>query len=143
MDELKNFMKENKEVKEDELFAVSESFKDAKGEPRKWRLRHISSKEYKKLTKDCTHEEQIPGKRDQYRTVVDQTKLTSLLCIAAVVFPDLRDKELQDSYGVKNPEDLLDAMVDSPGELTNLFVKITDMNEFDKDINDKVEKVKK
>ena len=35
---------------------------------------------------------------------------------ASVVYPDLDNAELQDSYGVKRPEELLLEMVDDPGE---------------------------
>ena len=44
------------------------------------------------------------------------------MVVAATVYPDLYDAELQDSYGVKTPEDLLYAMVDDAGEYQNLTV---------------------
>lgn len=45
--------------------------------------------------------------------------LTKMICRSAV-FPDLNNSELQDSYGVKTPEDLLYELVDDPGEYQNL-----------------------
>ena len=51
-----------------------------------------------------------------YRPKMQTSKYIQKMIVASVVMPDLYDAELQDSYGVKTPEDLLFAMVDDPGE---------------------------
>ena len=56
--------------------------------------------------------------------------------------PDLYDAELQDSYGVKTPEDLLLAMVDSPGEYNDLAAYVQKFQGFDVSLDDKVQEAK-
>ena len=58
------------------------------------------------------------------------------------VTPDLFDKELQDSYGVATPEELLLAMVDDPGEYNDLAVFIQQFQGFDVSFEDKVDEAK-
>ena len=60
----------------------------------------------------------------------------------SIVYPDMYDAELQDSYGVKTPEDLLYAMVDDPGEFQELALWVQKFNGFDETLNDKVEEAK-
>jgi len=61
---------------------------------------------------------------------------------ASVVVPDLYDKELQDSYGVATPEELLLAMVDEPGEYNELAAFVQKFQGFDVSFHDKVEEAK-
>ena len=55
------------------------------------------------------------------------------LVARCVVFPNLNDKELQDSYGVMGAEDLLSAML-LPGEFNTLAEEVQSICGFDKDI---------
>ena len=52
------------------------------------------------------------------------------------------DAELQDSYGVSKPEDLLLAMVDDPGEYNDLVNFVQKFQGFDISFDDKVEQAK-
>ncbi len=61
---------------------------------------------------------------------------------ASIVYPDLYDAELQDSYGVKTPEDLLLAMVDNPGEYSDLTAFVQKFQGFDVSFSDKVDEAK-
>lgn len=61
---------------------------------------------------------------------------------ASIVYPDLYDKELQDSYGARTPEELLLAMVDDPGEYSELASYVQKFQGFDVSLNDKVEEAK-
>ena len=58
------------------------------------------------------------------------------------MYPDLYDEELQDSYGVKTPEDLLYAMVDGAGEFQLFEVGMQKFQGFDKSFNDLVDEAK-
>lgn len=135
-------MKENKVVKEDEMFPATKSLCDENGEPLLWRLRHISSKEMEDIRERCTYEEEIPGKYGQTRTKVKQKKLQIDIICAAVVEPDLRDSELQDSYGVKSQEDLLMEMIDSPAEFDGMYARVAAMNGFMEGLDKKAEEAK-
>lgn len=64
-----------------------------------------------------------------------------MIC-SATVFPDLLDAGLQDSYGVKKPEDLLYAMVDDPGEYADLCAWMQQFQGFNQTLEDKVEEAK-
>ena len=60
-------------------------------------------------------------------------------------FPDMSevyDKDLQDSYGVMTPEDLLKEMVDDPGEYNAFAAVVQNFNGFNTTLEDKVEEAK-
>jgi hypothetical protein len=59
----------------------------------------------------------------------------------AVVYPDLKNAELQKSYGVMGEERLLKAML-SAGEYVQLSGKIAEINGFDNDVNELVDEAK-
>lgn len=61
---------------------------------------------------------------------------------ASVVYPNLLDAELQDSYGVKTPDALLKEMVDDPTEFAEFAAYVREFNGFDETINDAVEEAK-
>jgi len=67
--------------------------------------------------------------------------LKKMIC-ASVVFLDLFNAQLQDSYGVTKPEDLIMEMIDDPGEYNDLAVFIQDLNGFSESINEKVDTAK-
>lgn len=64
------------------------------------------------------------------------------MIVASTVTPNLYDAELQDSYGVNTPEDLLMAMLDNPGEYDDLAAFIQKYNGYNKEINEKIEEAK-
>ena len=64
------------------------------------------------------------------------------MIVASVVMPDLYDAELQDSYGVKTPEDLLFAMVDDPGEYNELAAYVQKFQGFNVSFDEKVDEAK-
>ena len=84
----------------------------------------------------------VPGKRGQFRTKVDSNMYNDKLMVAAVVFPDLYNKELQDSYGVMSPEALLKKMIDNPSEYFDLLGYVSEQSGFDKEIEDEIEEAK-
>ena len=114
------FMKANKKVKENEKYAPTESMTDAAGKPLEWEFKHITSKENDNLRDTNTKDIPVTGKPNIYRQKLDASKYLAQMITASTVYPDLYDSELQDSYGVKTPEDLLYAMVDDPGEYQEL-----------------------
>lgn len=142
MSNLSLFMKKNKQTRENAKFAATKSLQDAKGNPLEWEIKPITTKENDHMRDDSTKEIAIPGKRGQYRQKLDVSAYGRKLIVASVVFPDLHDSELQDSYGVKNPEDLVMEMIDSPGEFAEFQSFITDYNGFDSSISEDVEEVK-
>ena len=85
----------------------------------------------------------LKGKPNLFRPRLQSNKYIRSMVAKSVVVPDLRDAELQDSYGVKTPEDLLQAMVDDPGEYTDLAAFVQKFQGFNTSFEDKVEEAKK
>lgn len=141
MSNLSGFFAQNKVKKENVFYTASDSFLDGQGEPLKWELKAITSKEDSKIRQICTTQKQIKGKKNQFTRDFNSELYMAKLAAACIVFPDLLNAELQDSYGVKNEIDLLEIML-SPGERTNLSEKISELCGFDVEIDELVEEVK-
>lgn len=136
------FMKANKKAKQNVFHPVTASLCDANGKPVEWEFRHITSKENDAIREDCTKEVPVTGKPGMYRPRVDGSKYTKELLTKSIVTPDLYNAELQDSYGVKTPGDLLMAMVDDPGEYNALVAFVQDLQGFNTSFNDVVDEAK-
>jgi hypothetical protein len=135
-------MKANKTEKKNEMYAATKSLCDENGKPLEWEFRHITSKENESLRDDCTIDIPITGKPNMFRPKVQSGKYIQKMITASVVMPDLYDAELQDSYGVNTPEDLLLAMVDDPGEYNELAAFVQGFQGFNVSFNDKIDEAK-
>lgn len=138
MSQFEAFMKGNRKEKEEKEYAPTRAFVDKDGEPIKWRFKPISSKEFEQLKSDCT-KQTVTKKGASAR--VDAKELNSQLIAACTVFPNLYDAELQESYGVTNPSELLFELVSDPGEYTELTSFIQELCGFDR-FSDLVEEAK-
>ena len=58
------------------------------------------------------------------------------MIVKSTVFPDLYDKELQDSYGVMTPEDLVYAMVDDAGEMQDFQLWMQKFQSLDEKVDE-------
>ncbi|SDD75461.1 Phage XkdN-like tail assembly chaperone protein, TAC [Paenibacillus sp. UNCCL117] len=125
------------EVTEDAV--VSERFKDKDGQPVAWKLRSMTEAENEECRKAATR--RIKGKNGSYTTETSPEEYMARLAVASVVFPNLRDAELQKSYGVMGAETLLRKML-LPGEYTSLIQRVQELNGFDQDMNELVDEVK-
>lgn len=96
---------ENKKV------VVSSRFKDEKGKPIPFEIKALSADENDDLQRRCMISVPVPGQRGQYTRELDQIKYTAMLLTESVVYPDLNEAELQDSYGVRGAESLLRKML--------------------------------
>ena len=68
---------------------------------------------------------------DEY---IDNEAVVADLTLESLVEPskeDLQQKELQDSWGVFNPTDLLKAILNLPGEYADLLMKVQEIAGFD------------
>lgn len=142
MSKFSMFMKANKAVKENVKFAATKSLCDKEGKPLLWELRAVSSKENEVLRDSCVTEVAVAGKSGITRSKLKTGLYVQKLIAASVVVPDLYDAELQDSYGVKTPEELLMALVDDPGEYNRLAEFVQHFQGFDVSIDEKAEQAK-
>lgn len=142
MSDLALFLKKNKKVRPNAQYAATKSLLDASGAPVKWEIRPLTTAEDEEIREACTYDAPVPGKKGQYRTKVDISAYMNRQMCAAIVWPDLNNAELQDSYEVKTPEDLLKALVDDPGEYADLRSFIQELSGFDADMGAEVEEAK-
>lgn len=142
MSKFARFMKPNKAVKTNEIYAPTASLLDEKGNPIPWEFKHITSKQNEQMREGCTVDVQITGKPNMYRPKLNTSKYLAQMIVASTVCPDLYDSELQDSYGVKTPEDLLFALVDDAGEYQDLCIWVQKFQGFTKTLEDKVDEAK-
>lgn len=142
MSKFSRFMKGNKVKKNNEKYAATDSLTDESGKPLEWEFRHVTSKENEDIKDSCTMEVQIKGKPNMFRPRVNTAKYVIKLIVASTVFPDLYDKELQDSYGVMTPEDLVYAMVDDAGDYQKLSAWVQRFQGLDQGLGEKVKEAK-
>ncbi len=142
MSQFAKFMKANKIVKENTKHPVTRSLCDENGRPLDWEFKHITSKENEEIREDCTFEVPVTGKPNMYRQKLKSSLYVQKMIAASVVCPDLFDAELQDSYGVTKPEDLLMAMVDDPGEYNDLASFVQKFQGFNVSFDEKVDEAK-
>jgi len=140
MGNLSFFLAENVEKKQNLKVVISDRFKDEKGNPVEWEIRSLGAGEDEALRKDCTRRVQIPGKKNAYTNDFDGNAYLVKLAAASVVYPDLKDAALQNSYGVMGAEQLLRTMLYKE-EFDKLTEIVTGASESE-DINDLVDEAK-
>lgn len=140
--DLKLFLKGNKKEKETTEYPATSTLCDENGEPLKWTIKALSTAENDKIREACIIDIPITGKPNMYRTKMNTSKYIAMMIAHSVVFPDLNDTQLQNSYGVLTPEDLLKEMVDIPAEYDAFAKFVQEFNGFDTSLNDKVEEAK-
>lgn len=135
-------MKANKTIKENEKYAPTVTLTDEDGKPLEWEFKQLKSRENEILRESCSTEVQVTGKPNLFRPKLNTSLYLSKMIVASTVYPDLYDSELQDSYGVKTPEDLVYAMVDNAGEYQELAAWVQKFQGFTKSFEEKVNEAK-
>ena len=139
MSSLQAFFAQNTTAEITEEVIVSDRFKDENGKPIPWKVRAITEAENEQLRKAAMQHVKGPGGRRMAE--IQPEVYMAKVVVSSVVFPDLKNAELQKSYGVLGAEDLLKKMLLS-GEYARLVQAVQEINGFDKDINELVEEVK-
>lgn len=127
------FMKNNTVNKSVKEVIISDRFKDNQGEIIPFKIKGVSAK-----TESLVRNKYMimkDGKPD-----FDADGYNREFYPLCIVYPDLNDKELQDSYGVMNSGDLLEEMLLS-GEYHKLIEEISKHNGY-KTYTEKVKEVK-
>lgn len=140
MNNLNAFLKQNAVTAEEEKVIVSERFLE-NGKPIEWVVKPITSQQDELLRKECTKRVPINGKRGQYTQETDYNKYLGKMATICTVFPNLNDKDLQDSYEVMGAEDLLKTML-LPGEYAAYLERVQGICGFDVTLEDKIEEAK-
>ena len=142
MSNFSRFMKSNKVVKENTTFAATKSLTDENGNPLEWVIKPLTTTENEKIRDDCMVDVPVLGKPNMFRPKLNTSKYIAKMLCACIVEPNLFDKELQDSYDVMTPEELLKEMIDDPGEYQAFVGFVQDFNGFNTTLEDKVEEAK-
>lgn len=139
MSDLSAFFAQNAAVEATEDFVVSDRFKGKDGAPVAWQLRSITASEDEDCRKAAT--KRTKGKSGQQVTEVVTEEYLAKMAVACVAFPNLKDAELQKSYGVLGAEALLRKML-LAGEYVGLIQKVQEINGYDKDMSELIDDVK-
>lgn len=138
MSGLNAFLNQNAIKAENEEHVISNRFVNEKGNPIPWEIRALSAEEDEALRKSCTKKIRNKGLVTQE---TDYNAYLTKLITECVVFPNLKDKELQESYGVLGADKLIKAMLTS-GEYAKLLEKVQLVNGFDIEMEELVEEAK-
>ncbi len=141
MGDLSCFLSQNAVTVENMKYAASKRFMDKDKKPVEWEIKCITSEQDELIKKECTKRKPIPGKKGAYMPETDYDQYVGRLAVACTVFPDLNNKELQDSYQVMGAEALLKKML-TPGEYREYLSKVQEVNGFDIALEDLVEEAK-
>lgn len=139
MSEFSMFFAQNVSCDTTEEFIVSSRFKDKDGNPVPWKLRSMTEDENQECRKAATRK--VKGKNGIYTPEIDANDYMAKLMTASVEYPDLKNAELQRSYGVLGAEALLRKML-LPGEFAALGERVQTLNGFATDMNELVDEVK-
>ena len=113
---------------------VSDRFCDENGAPLEWELRCISGEEITKIQNECS----VVGKNG---ASVDTGRFQGMLLAKSVVTPNPNAADLQDAYGVKDPESVFGKML-TGAEYLALVTEASKINGLDKDITALVKEAK-
>ncbi len=114
---LELFLRENCQRAEKRTVVISQRFVE-NGAPVAWVLRPMTAAKEEEIRRSCTE----GGALDVFRYY-------GRLCEETVVYPDLKDAALQDSYGVMGGAALLKAMLNG-GEYAFLVRQAEEVNGF-------------
>lgn len=141
MSNLSCFLSQNAIAAENVKFVASRRFLDEKKKPVEWELQGITSTEDEAIRKECTRRVPVPGRKGQYTQETDFNLYLGRLAAKCTIFPNLNDKELQDSYHVMGADILLKTML-TAGEYAGYLEKVQQVNGFDVTLTEAVEEAK-
>ena len=138
MGDLSCFLAQNALKTDNVKFVASKRFLNKDKKPIEWEIQAVASTEDEALRKACTKRVPVVGKKGQYTQETDYNLYLGKLAARCTVFPNLADKELQDSYGVMGADAVLKAML-TAGEYANYLEKVQEVNGFDTSMDELVD----
>jgi hypothetical protein len=136
MSELSLFLKENKVKRENTFFAATKSLVK-NGEPILWEVRPVTTREDEAVREECTVFDSVTG-----RFRLDVNRYMAKITAMSVVEPNLYNANLQNSYGVSTPDELIREMLDDPQEYQAFVKFIQRFGEIDTPMSERVENAK-
>ncbi|WP_141502665.1 phage tail assembly chaperone [Paenibacillus luteus] len=139
MGDLSVFFAQNAAVESTQPFIVSDRFKDAEGQAVAWELRSMTEAENEECRKSSTRK--VKGKNGVFVPETNTDEYLAKLVVSSIQFPNLKDADLQKSYGTLGAENLLRKML-LPGEYASLVQRVQEINGFNQSLNELAEEVK-
>ena len=139
-DNLKAFMAESAIQYKEVDYVASERFIDEKNNPIPWKLRILTETELSKLKAQCKKRVTNPKTQQSY-IETDSSKLADLMIENSVIYPNLNNAQLQDSYGAVGAIDLAKKML-IPGEYNDLILAVNEANGFNSGMAEKIKRTK-
>lgn len=137
---LQAFLAQNAIKAEETAYVASARFLGKDKKPIPWKIKMITADRDEELRNQCKKKSFIPGTRDQ-KVELDSDKYSAVLICECVTYPNLDDAVIQDSYGAIGAEDLIHKML-TPGEYTDLFMAVQQINGFQVGMDEKIKKAK-
>lgn len=103
-------------------------------------IQSITEEENKAIRKSCQRSS-FDKRTRQKQTETDTDLYNNRLIAACCVEPNFKDAALQEKYGVRGAEDLINRIL-NPGQYTDLLLAIQEINGFTDDVNDLREEAK-
>lgn len=125
---LKAFFMQNAEQIPNKKVVISRRFKDEDGQPIEWEIKALDAGTQQDIRTKAMEMKATGGKNANVKMNYNTALSNILTAVNAVVFPDLWDIELQNSYGVKTPEALIGKML-LPDEFDKLIDEINAISE--------------
>lgn len=132
--DLSAFLSQNVKRVENTLYPATNRIVDENRNPIPWEICCITATENARIRKGCMTTVAVAGKKGQYTQEFNSQLYLARLCVRTTVYPDLQDKELQDSYGVMSAEELISTML-TPGEFEDYATAVMKANGFDDEKN--------
>ena len=133
---LEAFLRQNKKERETIKFPASKAFVDENGKPIDWTIRPLTSREAENIRK------QVNRYRKGGTVEVDNALFNRKVAATCTVYPDLKNAELQDSYGVMGEEELIVEMLDNDGEYQTYVAKCLEVSGYNQSETELVEEAK-
>lgn len=136
--DIRSFLKENAMMKENVLFVPSTRFQDEDGIPVSWVTRPLFAAEHEAIREKCFTIRMV-GKKPVEKW--DQQKYLTSIIAASVIEPDLKNAELQNSYGAMGESDLLSKMLYA-GEFDALVEHVQTISGIGQSMEEKIDEAK-
>lgn len=132
---LKAFFMQNAEQIPNKKVVISKRFKGEDGQPIEWEIKALDAGTQQDIRTKAMEMKATGGKNANVKMNYNTALSNILTAVNAVVFPDLHDTELQDSYGVKKPEELIGKML-LPDEFDKLIDEINAISESEDELEE-------
>lgn len=132
MSKFKSFMKGNVKQQENVKLKLDRFEEEIE-------LRPLLAKETDVISDRCFKNK--PGLKGKQERVFDVVKYNRELCVASVVYPDLNDRELQESYNVLGAENLFSVLFYA-GEANQILEEVSEISGITKTMDDEIEEAK-